>query len=351
MALTGSVFGASAAYRAASKAPSGIVSRVGTQLYLNGSPYRFVGLNIYNANSRQNCWYSMGTGSDLADSLTAVNATGGRANAFRAWFFQDLATTGGQRDWTAFDHTLAVAQQYGFKVVVTLGNQWGDCDAGGYRTEGWYQGGYRTSPDPGMPSTYDQWVQQVVTRYKGNSAVLAWQLMNEAEDLVAGGGSCSATAEASLQAFAQDVGAKVKKIDPNHLLSLGTIGSGQCGSSGTDYQKLYSVSTLDLCEYHDYGAPTTPMPGDQWNGLAERLAQCAALNKPLFVGETGIQTADAGSLALRAADFEAKLTTQFGAGVAGELVWDWREAAYGGSSTTGYEVGPGDPVLPYLKTP
>ena len=30
------------------------------------------------------------------------------------------------------------------------------------------------------------------------------------------------------------------------------------------------------------------MPGDQWNGLQVRINQCDVLNKPLFVGESGI---------------------------------------------------------------
>ncbi len=39
------------------------VARNGTHLVLDGKPYRFTGLNIYNANSINNCWYTLGTGS------------------------------------------------------------------------------------------------------------------------------------------------------------------------------------------------------------------------------------------------------------------------------------------------
>jgi hypothetical protein len=104
----------------------GFVKRVGTQLFVDGSPYRFTGLNIYNANSRDNCWYSLGFDDGSLDA--SLSAIGPAQNAFRAWFFQSLATRNGLRDWSAFDHTLAVAAAHHQRVVFTLANQWGSCE-------------------------------------------------------------------------------------------------------------------------------------------------------------------------------------------------------------------------------
>jgi hypothetical protein len=326
------------------------VTRSGTRLFLDGQPYRFTGLNIYNANSRNNCWYSLGSGAGLDASLGAI---GTGQEAFRAWFFQRLATVDGQRDWSAFDNTLAVAAARGQKVIVTLANQWGDCEnAVGspvYKTEAWYSTGYRSAVDPGMTATYRAWVSEVVNRYRDNPAVLAWQLMNEAESLTTKGGSCAATAEATVRAWATDVGSLVKSIDSRHLLNLGSISNGQCGTStGTSFEDLAALPQFDLCEYHDYDAPGSAMPGDQWNGLATRLAQCHARNKPMFVGESGLRTSDAATLAARATSFDRKFAAQFGAGVVGEIVWAW--AASGQDSGDGYSVGPGDPLLNLLST-
>ena len=314
------------------------------RLQLNGAPYRFTGLNIYNANSVNNCWYTLGTGDGLDSSLADIGAG---KEAFRAWFFQYQATRSGARDWSVFDHTLAVARARGVKVVATLTNQWGQCEGysypTGYRTESWYQSGYRTTPGPGVPATFREWVAEVVTRYKDDPTILAWQLVNEAEAKTAYSGSCSATAAASLKAFTADTASLVKSIDRNHLLSLGTIGSGQCGATSSAYKDLHSVPDIDLCEYHDYSSAA--MPGDQWNGLATRLSQCNELGKPLFVGELGIQTSPVVALLDRANLLRSKLSAQFQAGVAGVLAWDWRDAAHGGSSLSGYEIGPSDPAL------
>jgi endo-1,4-beta-mannosidase len=320
------------------------VARAGTGLTLDGKPYRFTGFNVYNANSRDNCWYSLGYPDGAL--AAALDAVGPGEEAIRAWFYQGLATTDGTRDWSAFDQTLNVARARGIKVIVTLADQWGSCDSGigapaTYKDEAWYRSGYRTSVAPGNLRPYRDWVAEIVRRYRRDPAVLAWQLMNEAEVKPAIGTGCSTDAAAILQAWAADVAGLVKSIDSRHLVSIGTMGGGQCGAQYTDYQGLYSLPAIDLCEVHDYGDPA-PMPGDQWNGLAFRLAQCATLGKPLIVGEVGLKDM---ALDTRAAVLGAKFEAQFGAGIAGALVWALRDDAHGGSSTTDYDAGENDPLV------
>ena len=329
------------AVAAQTTAPTGFVTRVGTQLMLDGRPFRFTGLNIYNANSRDNCWYSMGNDDDVLD--TSLAAIGPAQNVFRSWFFQRLATRGGIRDWSAFDHTLAVAARHGQRVIVTLADQWGACEddsASIYKVESWYQTGYRT-PGRSDLTSYRDWVAEVVARYRDNPTVLMWQLMNEAENKVAGMPVCGAPA--TLKTWADDMSRLVKSVDARHLVSIGTIGSGQCGAVFEDYAALHSSPDVDLCEYHDYGAPGKPIPGDAWNGLAKRIAQCNALRKPLFIGESGIRDTP---LPTRAGHFDAKLRAQFEAGVAGVLVWAWNGR---GSAAQDFDIGPGDPLLGVLQ--
>ena len=149
----------------ADAAPAGFVTRNGTQLVLDGAPFRFTGLNIYNANSNGLCWYAMG-GSVLGDSLNAIGS--GKA-VFRSWFFQQLATSGGARDWTAFDHTLDDARARGLKVDRDADRPVGATAARrcpvGYKDATWYEGGY-TQPDPAGIVSYRDWVAEVVGRYK-----------------------------------------------------------------------------------------------------------------------------------------------------------------------------------------
>ncbi|HEY7283377.1 MAG TPA: fibronectin type III domain-containing protein [Actinomycetota bacterium] len=323
------------------------MSRSGKQLTLDGHSYRPIGLNIYNANSNGLCGPQM-DGTTLDDSLTAIGAG---KNTMRAWFFQQLATTNGARDWTAFDRTLAAARAHGDTVVATLVDQWGDCGAPsgyGYKDRSWYETGY-TQPDPAGIVSYRDWVQEIVSRYKDDPTIMAWQLVNEPEVLPQLGADCStvpeSTAESVLSSFADDVSGLVKSIDPNHLVSLGTIGSGQCGTQGDDYQTVMSIPTLDLCEYHDY-TPGALIPGDQFNGLQRRIDQCDTIDKPLLVGELGIRPTDVGGTPqARANVVSGKLCAQLTAGVAGDLLWSWNKD---GSLLDNFDIGPGDPVLAEL---
>ena len=329
-------------------AGDGFVTRSGSQLLLDGQPYRFTGLNIYNANSDGWCWYAMDDGSALDEALAAI---GPGKKVFRSWFFQPLAIGGGARDWSAFDHTLDVAGSHGKKVIATLSDQWGECGDGGlngFKTQSWYEAGYEQG-DPGMLVSYRDWVAEVVTRYRDDPRIAFWQLMNEAEVKPSEGDPCPGDGSDQAQVLGDwtaDVAGLVKSIDPNHLVSLGTIGSGQCGASGDQYEDLHAIPEIDLCEYHDYGSPAVPIPGDEWNGLQVRLEQCTALGKPLFVGEAGIVPDDLdGTLLARADAFAAKLQAQLAAGVAGFLAWAWSNL---GSTTDTYDIGPGDPTLEAL---
>jgi endo-1,4-beta-mannosidase len=330
-------------------APFGFVSRTGTRLVLNGKPFRFTGLNVYNANSRGMCWYDLQGGSALDDALTAI---GPGHEVVRAWFFQPLAIAGGLRDWSAFDHTLAVAQDHGMKVIPTLTDQYGECGDGGvngFKPTEWYESGY-TQVDPGNLVSYRNWVGEIVSRYKYDRRIAFWQLINEAE-VTEVGQPCPPGNEPAdiLKAWTTDVSGLVKSLDQNHLVSLGTIGGGQCGAQGPQYQYVHDVATIDLCEYHDYGSPNVAMPGDEFNGLQVRINQCNVLNRPVFVGEAGIiPNQVGGTLAHRAAAFEAKIEAQFAAGIQGFLAWDWSSL---GSTLDNFDIGPGDPALETLIGP
>jgi endo-1,4-beta-mannosidase len=318
------------------------VARSGATLTLGGAPYRFTGLNIYNANSRDNCWYSLGHADGRLDAGLA--SIGAGQEVFRAWFFQSLATTSGVRDWSAFDHTLAVAKARGVRVIATLANQWGDCEeqpAGVYKTDSWYASGYRTVVRSGTVD-YRSWVAEIAARYRDDPTVMAWELMNEPENKVDTTGPCGAPE--TLRSWADDVSTLIKAVDPNHLVAVGTIGSGQCGAQEDAYRALHALPAIDLCSYHDYDLPQAAMPGDQWNGLQVRLDQCATIGRPLFVGETGLGSAGADTLAARATAFDRKFAAEFAAGAVGILMWSWRDEGL----STGYDIGPLDPALALL---
>ena len=332
------------------------VTRSGSQLMLDGHEYRFSGANIYSANSDGWCGPEY-TDAELEEAFEEIGQ-GGPA-VVRSWFFQPLAARKdagvthmwtGTRDWTRFDRMLALANQHDIRVIATLTDNWGECGgAGGTKPGSWYAGGYN-DPLPALQDNYDHvvsyrdWVQEVVNRYHDDPTVLMWQLVNEAEvDLDAPPG-CQGGDEngLALQAFAQDVSDLIRSLDPNHLISLGTIGGGQCGTESYLYEWIHDLPNIDVCEVHDYDQ-LADMPGDVFNGMMVRIEQCRDLNKPLFVGEVGLIPTTVGStFEDRAAKLRSKILRQSAEGVVGFLSWAYMRT---GSTIDNFDIGPGDPIM------
>jgi hypothetical protein len=331
----------------------GLVSASGTSLMLNGSRWQFAGYDDYrltSASPGHQCGGPLGD-ADVAASLDEIHTHSG-ATVVRTWFMQAYGRPG---NWGQFDRVLAAASSRGMKVIPVLADQWAACEpwpAGQthYRSLGWYQSGYR-QVDYGYSLSYRDYVAAIAAHYKNNPAIAFWQLVNEAEALDSPGGACEdGAANAALRSFADDAAGVLKANDPGHLVSLGTIGTGQCGTSSTeDYLNLHS-GRIDICEYHDYLGPGG-LPGDQWHGVAVRINQCRSLHKPIFAGEVGLQASitasgsnggpvTAATLTQRATFFQQKLQAQFGAGVSGFLIWQYAT----GTRTDGFEVQPGDPA-------
>ena len=320
------------------------VTRRGTLLTLNGRPFEFRGFNVYNINGDGDCGYA------IPNLDTELSAMGSQVNVVRGWFFQFTATnhTTKGRDWRKMDATLATLRSRGIRVIATLADEWGACEGSQPRsplTIDWYRGGYRTTPyDRDVSASYRDWVAQVVTRYKDDPTILAWQLMNEPTAVSDASNACpdQDAAFAALRQWASDIAALVKRIDHHHLLSVGTSGSSQCGTTGSRYAALHAIQAVDLCESHDYTPPGVSLP----DGVMFEIAACRSLNKPIVDAEVGIRGSEVGcSPTVRAADLRAKITAQISAGIRGALIWAWRSAGDGGTDRCGWDVGPHDPVL------
>lgn len=171
-----------------------------------------------------------------------------------------------------------------------------------------------------------------------------WQIMNEAESK----DQNNNLDFQALYSFAKDISSYIKSLDPNHLISLGTIGSDQPGTQGDDYRQLYAIPTLDILEYHDYNNDTSPLPGS----LSQRFADAKALNKPLFVGEAGIKSQCTGigcyTQQQRADLFKAKMNAFFEEGGAGYLIWSYRDNHYDPHNI--YEFDASDPLAQVVRS-
>jgi hypothetical protein len=223
----------------------------------------------------------------------------------------------------------------------------------------WYAGGYaQVRDDDGrglQDRSYLDYVKAIVARYATSPAVAFWEPVNEPEASTCTGAtgpgcwnpadrSCPSDAATVLRGFYDTIGATIRRIDPYHLISLGTEGGGQCGITGDGLATVASSAFVDLVTYHDYNADHDALP----DGLSGRLQQSQQIGRPLIVEEAGINggTSSCYTDAQRAQLFAAKVSAAFGAGAVGYLPWWYADA----TGTCGNDFAPGDPLLDVLRT-
>jgi hypothetical protein len=346
---------------AASATPTtaGPVSASGTSLVVAGKPWEFVGYNMP-------CAQPFGLNAQQLQFAMADIADNSSANALRVWFFQK---NGGPGNWAPFDQVVAAAQAAGIRLIPTLVNEWAACENDTtQKSLTWFQRGYK-QPGDGYPLSYRDFAVAVAQHYAGNPTVAFWQLINEATAPTAmpnGKYACDETAAAhAVRAFADDMTTAIHAVDPHHLVSLGTQGGDQCGTTGADYGYVHA-GAVNLCEFHDYSPTYIPIAADHTpNGLADDFHQCQSLHKPFFVGEAGIvpnvqpppapEPVNCGpwpkcspvpvtqaSLDLRAQTFQGKITNAFASGISGYLIW-FKFPQYSAVNDS-YAIGDGDPT-------
>ena len=345
---------------AASKAvPAGFLTRAGSQLVLNGKAFRFTGVNAY---SVATMWdRNAGCGPAASDAQLDSLFAGLRPNSLvRVWAYQGSMATNvktGLRDWSALDRVIAAASRRGQKLILSITGQGEGCDDGRWKDLEWYSGGYRTKlnldPRTRITTSYLDYTREIVTRYRSSPVVGMWELVGEPEVSAAVTQACPDhdVAAGVLRTFFDTVGGEVKRLDPNHLIHSGVIGSGQCGTAGERYTYVHESPAIDVASYHDYGADTVAVPGDQWNGMKVRIDAMRAIGKPLVVSEVGVNAqrglVGCNSLETRSALLRTKAVGQLAAGAAGFMPWNWMPTNDGSCSSE--TITTGDPVLAMLK--
>jgi hypothetical protein len=191
--------------------------------------------------------------------------------------------------------------------------------------------------------------------------------------------------------FAEDASKNIKEADSNHLISIGTIGGvgDKFGDQFSrfnvaNFEKLYSIKTLDAISIHDYSFNSTvlerldilyrlkgkansadyfrkidsminsiPQSVDKftldkfkrtfdfplslrniWNSYNRKNILIAKkLNKPIYIGEVGLKKS---MKEYRKLILEQELKRYFNEGIAGVLLWSFESQ---GKSIDGHDYG------------
>ncbi|MCP3137945.1 Ig-like domain-containing protein [Pyxidicoccus xibeiensis] len=303
--------------------PANFLYRQGKQLYLNGAPYQMVGVNAFSLT---------GCGAVPTDAQLDAFFAGQRPNSLtRTWAFrpQGLAR---------IERVVRAAEKYNQKLILTLADgrsycgEWDGYNGsdGSGKQPSWYSSGYRTN--------YVPWVREVVTRFRDSASVGMWEIINEPGD----------ANTATIKTFFSDISTTIKGIDPNHLISSGSWAPwAYDGEAG--FRSLHDLPNIDVGSLHEYDY-------DYNNGntivsphFGPSIRAMNALNKPLIIGETGINAAPSNcrtNPTTRRDAMRQKFQQYLAGGAAAVFVWNW-----GPNSITACEhtFGPNDPIVPMIR--
>jgi len=271
---------------------SGFVQRVGENLQLNGQPYSFIGTNV--------SWLAGPFFPETAAEQIVSFLAGTGVQVIRVWV----------APWCDLDRVerlVDLAGKYNIRLILTLQDFFG------------YEDGY---PFVYLVESRDlPHIRNIVPRFANRPEVLMWELMNEptcpAKD---SGQSCWD----ALYRWAEVTSAEIKRLDPNHLVAVGTQRAGFDDLAKETFRRVHALETIDLVSVHR-GA----------GGLPEKeLAIAHELGKPVYFGEIHLRGHDESCQALskdalerRAQAIGQDLQASQEAGVDGYLLWQY---AYGG---------------------
>lgn len=290
----------------------------GEKFMLDGRPYYFSGANVYD-------FFTYGSSSGdietqfmdkdrIDEHMRRLYENGVRV--VRLWGFSHEDWHGfepqkgvySEGQFSLFDYVIKSAEANGIKLIVALENYWNDY--GGIKDRLKWEGieveGAGTH-DQGQFFTnasaiqgYKDYVEYFLTRvnhydgveYRNDPTILAWELMNEPRYQGFGDDVTSDV----LRAWVDDMGAFIKAIDSNHLLSTGLEAHGTRygfgGDEGNDFIKIHQSPYIDFASAHPYIR-------ESWSNftLEETLKLVCdwadeshqILKKPLYIGEFNVE--------------------------------------------------------------
>ena len=151
---------------------------------------------------------------------------------------------------------------------------------------------------------------------------------------------------ATIRDFLHEVAAVIKQHDPNHLVESGTF-AGWAYEGYDNYRAMHDSPYIDVGNLHEYDYDYQESNTIESPHFEPCLKAMYDLDKPLIIGETGIESGD-GCRTSRERRVEAmreKFDVYIGMGASVVLVWNLAREA----RTCGFTFGLDDPLLKMIN--
>lgn len=331
-----------------------IKSRDGN-FFLNGNIFKFIGCNMY----------ELANVDRSTASLMIKDAYEEGFKVIRFWAFEPMKK----------ENLLDICdfvKDYDMKIIPVLADPSGYLQS--YKVDyNWYKEDYKKN--------YIPYLSDIADSFKDRDEILLWELINEP----------MTNSFEDIYNFAKYTSEKIKTIDSNHLISIGTIGGigdkfgGFFSRFNSDnFYKLYSLDTLDAVSIHDYSFNSTLLErldilyrlkgsykkSNMLNKLSslinlipdkidsytinklnktydfpftvrslwkkfnsKNISTAKKLNKPIYIGEIGFKKNLGGK---RKIILETEIKKYFNEGISGILLWSFESQ---GKSRDGHDYG------------
>jgi mannan endo-1,4-beta-mannosidase len=293
--------------------PKGFVYTQGKDFMLDGKKFFYGGNNIYflltmTDTARQHRIFD----SLQAHKINVVRCWGFSCNSATSW--QPTPTTINEDALKTLDYGLKLAREHCIRIVLPLVNHW-DYDEDKKKVNGgmsWYvkvllnrddisafsnQTLFYT--DSKCKDAYKNYVKSIINRkniytgilYKDDPFIFSWQLANEPRDRSNNGGDNSGT---RLYNWINEMGAYVKGLAPNHMVSTGEEGGGTNGKSeptgaedGVDFVRNTNCQYIDFATVHLYAISWGNWDDNKCNTYIKN--RVSKVNKPIVIEEFGLE--------------------------------------------------------------
>ena len=322
---------------------------------LNGNPFRFIGCNMY----------ELANVDSQTTELMIRDAFVEGFSVIRFWAFEPM-------EKKKLKEICNIVKSYNIKIIPVLADTHGFLQ--NYKIDAaWYKNVYKKN--------YLKYIADITVTFKDSDEILLWELINEPVT----------DSFSDIYYFSKNASELIRSSDPNHLISIGTIGGigdkfGDFFSrfNPHNFKELYSIKTLDAVSIHDYSFNSTilerldillrlkgkskssdvlnkaerllnalPEAIDKltvsrsgktydfpitvrsiWKHFnAKNISAAKQLNKPVYVGETGFKK----SLKdFRMIILKNELERYFKSGISGVLLWSFESQ---GRSLDGHDYG------------
>lgn len=307
---------------------SPFVTRSGSDLYLQGKPFRFAGSNnyypIYKSPLMVTALLDKAVASDfqvmrvwstvVIGNQDGSNSVDGAKEGVYMHYWDGAAPAfnDGPDGLQRLDFVVAEAAKRGIKLILPLVNNWNEF-GGMNQYVRWRGGQYHDEfyTDATIKTWYKAWIAHLLNRknsitgrrYKDDPTIMMWELANEPRCGGSGGANgyprspnCTTS---TLTAWAAEMSRYIKSIDRNHLVSVGDEGF-LCLPNGTDwtdncnegvdsyaFAALPHIDAMSLHLYPDAHWGKTPEWGTTW--ILDHVAKAKKLRKAVYLGEFGTQ--------------------------------------------------------------